>query len=355
MEGYLNQMSRILKRPMFRRGGSSNEGIMTGLVDRTKHADQPFVGLSSPFNEERTAADVEAITGAMDKYAALPKTTVPLGQVGLNLISGRYAGDGLLKNIAGSAQDPYAAFVKADDVRNMALAKRKAAAVSTSLGQQIAERNKLKSDLASNLKDMKKFKTDQENKLFSSYSGNKVVQSFNKSTTQVKKLLTSLETDSGPGDIAAIFAFMKTLDPESVVRESEFATAANSSGLFRKLWNTYNKMLTGEALPEEVRSEFKTAGLRLYQQNQSALDNIRADYEKIAKNQGLDVTNIFADADIRPLKIETSVTIKDGPPGAVTVPQKFKVPPGTKLVDYMDGWYYFELPDGRRFRTKGLK
>ena len=27
-------MSRILKRPMFRRGGSSNQGIMTGLVDR---------------------------------------------------------------------------------------------------------------------------------------------------------------------------------------------------------------------------------------------------------------------------------------------------------------------------------
>ena len=30
-------MSRILKRPMFRRGGSSNEGIMTGLVDRKKY------------------------------------------------------------------------------------------------------------------------------------------------------------------------------------------------------------------------------------------------------------------------------------------------------------------------------
>ena len=27
-------MSRILKRPMFRSGGSTNEGIMHGLVDR---------------------------------------------------------------------------------------------------------------------------------------------------------------------------------------------------------------------------------------------------------------------------------------------------------------------------------
>ena len=28
-------MARILKRPMFNRGGSSNQGIMDGLVDRT--------------------------------------------------------------------------------------------------------------------------------------------------------------------------------------------------------------------------------------------------------------------------------------------------------------------------------
>ena len=28
-------MARILKRPMFNRGGSTNNGIMTGLKDRT--------------------------------------------------------------------------------------------------------------------------------------------------------------------------------------------------------------------------------------------------------------------------------------------------------------------------------
>ena len=31
-------MSRILKRPMFRTGGSTNEGIMHGLVDRNSYA-----------------------------------------------------------------------------------------------------------------------------------------------------------------------------------------------------------------------------------------------------------------------------------------------------------------------------
>ena len=36
-------MSRILKRPMFKRGGQSNDGIMSNVVDRTMHAQNPFV------------------------------------------------------------------------------------------------------------------------------------------------------------------------------------------------------------------------------------------------------------------------------------------------------------------------
>ena len=34
-------MARILKRPMFNRGGSTNNGIMTGLVDRKGYAEGP--------------------------------------------------------------------------------------------------------------------------------------------------------------------------------------------------------------------------------------------------------------------------------------------------------------------------
>ena len=37
-------MSRIFKRPMFRKGGNVGTGIMTGIVDRSMHAENPFVG-----------------------------------------------------------------------------------------------------------------------------------------------------------------------------------------------------------------------------------------------------------------------------------------------------------------------
>ena len=127
-------MSKTLKRPMFRRGGTVNNGIMTGIVDRTKHADDPFVtGIGK--RTDLLAPEFETI---LDKYT--PKTRLPIGQLGLNLASGRYAGSGLLQNIAGSAMDPYREWTKADDARNLAESQRTSSAISSAIGQQFAER-----------------------------------------------------------------------------------------------------------------------------------------------------------------------------------------------------------------------
>lgn len=61
---------------------------------------------------------------------------------------------------------------------------------------------------------------------------------------------------SGASDIALVFGFMKVLDPNSVVREGEFATAANAGGAWEVLGNTYNKLLRGELLTPTVRKKF---------------------------------------------------------------------------------------------------
>ena len=114
-------------------GGSTNSGIMHGLVDRKRYS-------NGSIDDERLGTDVSAIKAAMDKYAPLPESRFPLGQIGLNLVSGEFAGDGLLANIAGSARDPYASFVKADDARNLAESQRTGSAISSAIGQQFAER-----------------------------------------------------------------------------------------------------------------------------------------------------------------------------------------------------------------------
>jgi hypothetical protein len=141
-------MARILKRPMFNRGGSTNNGIMTGLVDRKGYAE-------GPTQAEIYAKEYEDMLSKIDP----PKAKLPLGQIGLNLISGQYACDGLLQNIAGSAKDPYASFVKQDDaLRNLGYQKRMTAA---KMGISRAEAERLAKIKAAGTSSMQKDYTPQ--------------------------------------------------------------------------------------------------------------------------------------------------------------------------------------------------
>ena len=126
-------MSRTLKRPMFRRGGPANDGIMSGIVDREKKA------------EGDVGTRTEEIIKAMQKYAPIPKTRLPLGEVGIALASGIDPIEALGLG--------YSKFTKADDARQAALAKRRAGAVGIAIQAQEAEKlarlkNQKKTDYA---------------------------------------------------------------------------------------------------------------------------------------------------------------------------------------------------------------
>ncbi len=69
-------MSRTLKRPMFRRGGSTNNGIMSGLTDRKK------LSTGAQINKEQLGLDTKAILEAMQEFSPIPETRLPLGAVG---------------------------------------------------------------------------------------------------------------------------------------------------------------------------------------------------------------------------------------------------------------------------------
>ena len=90
-------MARLLRRPMFRRGGSTNEGIMHGLVDRKGYA-----------NGTPGIEDVRSYMNMVKSFAGTAQDPFPEMLVGggLNLISGQSAGGGLLSNVAGSFKGP---------------------------------------------------------------------------------------------------------------------------------------------------------------------------------------------------------------------------------------------------------
>ena len=102
-------MSRILKRPMFRRGGTTNTGIMSGIVDRTKHQENPFPG--STIDRKAIEGNTAVLESILRQYT--PKARFDYGQVGLGLAEG--------KPLVEALKEPYGRFVKRDDAREAAI------------------------------------------------------------------------------------------------------------------------------------------------------------------------------------------------------------------------------------------
>lgn len=101
--------------------------------------------------------------------------------------------------------------------------------------------------------------------------------------------------DNAVGDLSLIFGFMKMLDPGSVVREGEFATAQNAAGIPDRIQNLYNKALRGERLTKGQRDAFKGQAQQLYGAAEKQEKVVRDGLGKVASVYGLDTKNIFFD------------------------------------------------------------
>lgn len=99
--------------------------------------------------------------------------------------------------------------------------------------------------------------------------------------------------DTAVGDLSLIFGYMKMLDPGSVVREGEFATAQNAAGVPERIMNIYNKVASGQRLSPSQRDSFKGQAKGLYNSALEGEKTVRTGLERIAKGYGLKTENIF--------------------------------------------------------------
>ena len=116
---------------------------------------------------------------------------------------------------------------------------------------------------------------------------------YKKVQLEFSKVLSSSKADSAAGDLSLIFAYMRMLDPTSVVRESEQQTAENARGLGDKVYNMYNKLKTGEKMGLNQRQEFVEMARFLYKDTktlaQPTVDRIR----DITKRYELNEEDVF--------------------------------------------------------------
>ena len=100
-------------------------------------------------------------------------------------------------------------------------------------------------------------------------------------------LVTGVESNSGPGDIMIITSFRRMFEPDSVVREGEYAITESAQGLLQQMRMIAKKFVEGDRLHPSVRRKFLQlgkeymTGLKKYYQQQT--DN----YREIAVRQGL--------------------------------------------------------------------
>jgi len=135
-----------------------------------------------------------------------------------------------------------------------------------------------------------------------------------------RQLVKALDAQTGIGDISAVFNYMKTLDPDSVVREGEFALARDAAGLFQRLSNTLVEAQTGKGLTDTARAEMRELAAQLIKTYEDKYASVRkrevAEIRYLSDNDE-DVSNFLGEykkLNLDQQKHSNTVIVKDPPP-----------------------------------------
>ena len=112
---------------------------------------------------------------------------------------------------------------------------------------------------------------------------------------QKTKSLFDKAKDSAPATLAAATAYMKLLDPGSVVRESELGMALAATGKLDKASNFMNEIQNGKVLTASQVKEFKAAVEDVYKASKSQQLKLDKHYKETAERNKLNPKNIIQD------------------------------------------------------------
>lgn len=134
--------------------------------------------------------------------------------------------------------------------------------------------------------------TKEEKDLRKELLGQKSAKEMQEVAAAYQKVQSSVQNVSPAGDLSIIFNYMKMLDPGSVVREGEFATAQNATGVPDRVRNYYNRMIKGERLNPAQRSDFLAQAKNQYNAQLQAYSDFSSNYIRLAREKGLKPENV---------------------------------------------------------------
>jgi hypothetical protein len=119
-------------------------------------------------------------------------------------------------------------------------------------------------------------------------------QQVYKDTQQIAAALSKAQSSSATpaGDMSLVFAYMKLLDPNSTVREGEYASAKDATGVPGQVLNMYNGALKGRILNDEQRANFMGEAGRLFGAQKSRYQSKAEQYRRLAAKAGADPNDV---------------------------------------------------------------
>lgn len=175
-----------------------------------------------------------------------------------------------------------------------------------------AEKSNLRSDLELRPEVLNKIAgrgggdiANRESSLRKEFTG--LSKTFRDVRDSFARVQESAKEPSAAGDLALIFNFMKMLDPGSVVRESEFATAQNAAGIPERIRAQYNKALAGERLAPKTRQDFTKRANQLFKRQDTQHQRRVQTFTGIARRNRLNIKNVVIDLGDPILDIEAEI------------------------------------------------
>ncbi len=128
--------------------------------------------------------------------------------------------------------------------------------------------------------------------------------------TVVSQYIKKIETapDTAAGDMSMIFSYMKLLDPNSTVREGEYANAQNATGIPGQVQNAYNNALAGRRLNPIQRTEFVQSAKSAAQPAVDQQKQLVEFYNKQASSAGINPNDVSGMYEF-PKSASTTVTV----------------------------------------------
>lgn len=172
------------------------------------------------------------------------------------------------------------------------------------------------------LAQQKKGLSKASDDLRSEWLKNKTTMNTQVVATSFDKVRTAASDPSPAGDMSLIFGYMKMLDPESTVREGEYASAEKARAVPASVLNIYNKILTGQKLTPEQRIDFVNQAQKQFDAQMLQQQRLNDTYLNLATQTGANPEH---------------VVLKDLFKGVTAQQQPAKnAPPGWKIVG--DEW-----------------